>query len=117
MLFPSDPKPTEVVDSPSTWPDVATDFEAGYRQVRPIIDMELRGFALTYDGLTNAQLEQLHFFWKTVKGRATTFTFVHPCTGESVNCRFAQNTFEPERAEGYGQGWHSLKLVLEEVRM
>lgn len=117
MVFPSTPKPVEIRDTPFTWPSVETQFEAGYRQVRNLIDMEIRGYTLTYDGLTDVELAVLHDFWKSVKGKALPFTFNHPRTHESINCRFAQNTFEPERVEGYGRGWHKLTLVLEEARL
>lgn len=116
LFFPSTPKPVSVQDTPFTWPSVATEFEAGYRQVRNLIDMDIRGFRLEYDGLTDAQLDALYSFWKSVKGQALTFYFVHPVKGYTVQCRFAQNTWEPEREEGYGKGWNRITLLLEEAR-
>jgi hypothetical protein len=115
-VFPATPKPVDVQDTPFTWPTVKTEFEAGYRQVRNIIDTDIRGFRVEYDGLTTVELATLYTFWKSVKGQAIVFTFTHPVTATVVNCRFATNTWEPERVRSIGKGWHRLTLVLEEAR-
>jgi hypothetical protein len=116
MSFPATIKPVDIQDTPFTWPVIKTDFETGYRQVRPIIDMQLRSYTLRYEALTTAQLNELCTFWKAMKGQALTFPFTHPVTGEVVNCRFATNTWEPERVSIVGKGWHNLTLALEEAR-
>ncbi|MGE5623505.1 MAG: hypothetical protein ACM3UP_00610 [Methanocella sp.] len=116
MAYPTTPRPVDVQDTPFTWPSVKTEFEAGYRQVRNLIDCEIRGFALEYDGLTDAELASLHTFWQSRKGQALTFQFEHPVTGEVTQCRFATNTWEPERVSALGDGWNRIKLVLEEAR-
>ena len=74
-LYPYRPIPSEMKVDLLDWPAVDVQFDSVYRQVRTLTNRPLRRVSLTYEGLTQAEMDVLRGFFLQQKMMATRFEY------------------------------------------
>jgi hypothetical protein len=115
----------------ATWPSIAvpafglteqlykrqirTEFESGAVQSRPAFSLAKRRWPdLGWNALPNADLSTLQTFFDTNQGGQ--FTWVHPITSVSYECRFSGDSLDLQVVEKTSDGYvWSGKCPIEEV--
>ncbi|MEM7820535.1 MAG: hypothetical protein QW761_02980, partial [Candidatus Aenigmatarchaeota archaeon] len=76
-VYPLEPIPVRALLEFVRWPEVSVEFDRIYRQTRALTDRPLRRVQLTYEGLSETEVNVLRTFHRLMKGRQEIFDYVH----------------------------------------
>lgn len=118
--FPTNINYLDAASFEESYEDVAlppANMEGGYQVTRPRFTRSpRRTFSWQYVEMRDADKLVLVDFWKLVKGRSNSFSWIHPVSDEVITCRFGEMKMNFKRI-GFGplNLWESDTVVITEV--